>query len=131
MDILLPKKIPVNFDGTERNIIFNIRVTHIIQEHYDMAIGDVISMIYSKEKEHKRKQYENMCYVLMEILNEDTRLYNKENPQSKRENIDADYLYERLNNATANILMDYIVKAFMEMAGNTSEDDSSPNVKSE
>jgi hypothetical protein len=67
----------------------------------------------------------------MEILNEDTRLYNKENPQSKRENIDADYLYERLNNATANIPMDYIVKAFMEMAGNTSEDDSSPNVKSE
>lgn len=131
MRVLKPQGIPVNFDGIERNFIFNINVIDEIQEHYDTDIVSAINFILNSENdpELKKKAYDNLCYFVMVLANEDTRIYNK-TADVKRKNIDIEYLKEILTHKTASQLVVDIYKAFTESMPKSDGDDN-PNATSE
>jgi len=112
MRVLKPQGIPVNFDGIERHFLFNINVIDEIQEHFDTDIISAINLIINdKDSELKKKAYDNLCYFVMVLANEDTRIYNK-TAKEKRENIDIEYLKEVITHRTAQELLAAILKAF-------------------
>lgn len=130
MRILMPQGEPINFDGIDRKLLFNINVIDELQEHYDMNIADVFKLILTTDPEKVGKSYDNLCYILSVLVNEDTRIYNK-TASEKREIITESEIKEYITHGTANVLTYYVLKAFNKGMPKKGEEDDDPNVKSE
>lgn len=81
MSSLRPVGTPINIDGVERHISFNLNVTDEIQEHYDMSMYDALDMLTNK-----RTASSTMKYILTVLFNDEAeRTGNEELKVTEKE----------------------------------------------
>lgn len=66
MSSLRPKGVPVMIDGVERHFLFTLNVVDEIQEHYDMALPDVLGKFIEENRNEKI-----MIYLVAELLRDE------------------------------------------------------------
>lgn len=81
MSSLRPVGTPINIDGVERHISFNLNVTDEIQEYYDMSMYDALDMLTNK-----RTASSTMKYILTVLFNDEAeRTGNEELKVTEKE----------------------------------------------
>lgn len=71
MSDLKPRGVPVMVDGVERHFLFTLNVIDEIQDHYDLALSEVIDKLTDKSQ-----AYKTLRYIIMTLLNDEAEREN-------------------------------------------------------
>lgn len=71
MSDLKPRGVPVMVDGVERHFLFTLNVIDEIQDHYNLALSEVIDKLTDKSQ-----AYKTLRYIIMTLLNDEAEREN-------------------------------------------------------
>lgn len=71
MSDLKPRGVPVMVEGVERHFLFTLNVIDEIQDHYNLALSEVIDKLTDKSQ-----AYKTLRYIIMALLNDEAEREN-------------------------------------------------------
>lgn len=71
MSDLKPRGVPVMVEGVERHFLFTLNVIDEIQDHYNLALSEVIDKLTDKSQ-----AYKTLRYIIMTLLNDEAEREN-------------------------------------------------------
>lgn len=119
MSDLQPKPHKVKIGGEEFGLLFSLNAIDEIQDHFDIPITDLTSML-----EDERTIFKNLRYLLTVLINEGI-----DDEESGREHITEKWLGRKVTANNMRSLIKDILLAFSEGSPEGEEDD--PNEQSE
>lgn len=120
----------IKIDDKERKLTFTINVIDELQEHYDMAIGKVIEMMFGTEEDEARKSYSMIRKVLTVLINEDVEMHNDDN-DDKWELVDEKYVGRKVSQENILEVGMAILKAWSASLPPKEDDEDEKNLKAE
>ena len=118
MSDLRPKGLPVALlDGVERDVLFTLAVVDEIQDHYDMAVGKVMTKLMDP-----RETYPTLAFLLTALLNDSIRRAGEKEAYLKEEEVK-----ELVDVPLAAKLIRPVMQSYGYSLPESDDDDDDPN----
>lgn len=127
MSDLNPKGIKINFDNKERHLLYTLNVIDQIQNHYDMAINEVMNLLYGTEPDSRKKSYSMLRYIITVLVNEDVTIHNESSPDDKWESVSENYIGRHVTLHNVGEVSLAVIKAYTSTIPDTDEDEEGDN----
>ncbi|MDF2820185.1 MAG: hypothetical protein K0R15_626 [Clostridiales bacterium] len=122
MRSLKPKGIEINLDNKPRKLLFTLNVIDDLQEHYNLAINEVLMKMFGETEEEKKKSYNILKYIMMVLINEDVDIHNDEN-SDKWEKVSERYVGRILAKCNTGFVVTMVLEAFSSSLMETEEEE--------
>lgn len=124
MSNLKPTSVKINLGGEEYGLRFTINAVDDIQDHFDIPISEMYSLM-----KDERKAFSNIKAILTILINENIDCENEDRTE-KLPHVDARFIGRRMDVSNIGELSSAITSAFAGSAPLPDGEDETPNAES-